>query len=105
MKTRNKKRRRSDDNCDGSKSDERTSTPTQSTAVWYKDGNLILEVEKTLFKVHRSVLEARSEVFRDMVALPQPPSAGVVDGCPIVRLSDASMDMEHALKALYGDSR
>jgi hypothetical protein len=40
--------------------------------VWYDDGNLVLQAGDKLFKVHRSVLSQRSEVFSDMLSVPQP---------------------------------
>jgi hypothetical protein len=33
--------------------------------------------------------------------LPQPTDQPSVDGCPIVELQDAVVDVEHLLKALY----
>ncbi|KIM38500.1 hypothetical protein M413DRAFT_447727 [Hebeloma cylindrosporum] len=40
------------------------SAPTQDSDIWFEDGNIILEVEKTLFKVHRSILATHSPVFK-----------------------------------------
>jgi len=40
------------------------SGPAQDLDIWFDDGNIILEVEKTLFKVHRSILPTHSPVFK-----------------------------------------
>ncbi|KAL7411437.1 hypothetical protein BDY24DRAFT_443076 [Mrakia frigida] len=39
---------------------------TRSSRYHFSDGNLVLQVEQTDFKVHRSVLRRRSNVFADM---------------------------------------
>jgi hypothetical protein len=83
----------------------------RSTCVWYNDGNLVLQAENLLFKVHRDVLAARSEVFKNMLSLPQPENAprnvaeNVAEECPVVQLPDEAEDIRHALKAIYGDKR
>ena len=53
------------------------SCPSRSTDFWFDDGNVVLQVESTLFRVHRSILSMRSEVFQGMFSVPQPPA---VDG-------------------------
>jgi len=49
------------------------------------------------------VLSKHSEVFRDMLRIPQPPSGEQeqFDGCPLVELSDGVDDVRHMLSALY----
>ena len=79
---------------------------THSPDLWFDDGSVVLHVESTLFKVHRSILSSNSEVFCGMFSVPQPPtnmniSDGVIDGCPVVHLPDHAMDWTHVLKALY----
>ncbi|KAJ6550509.1 hypothetical protein B0H10DRAFT_2084607, partial [Mycena sp. CBHHK59/15] len=54
-----------------------------------------------LFRVYRGILAARSPVFRDMLALPQPDDAKMLDGCPVVHLSDSAADTMYFLKALF----
>jgi hypothetical protein len=82
--------------------------PVRSNKVWYDDGNLVLQAEEKLFKVHRSILSQRSSVFCDMLAVPQPdkPLEQLVDGCEVVQLGDdRGDDMEEALRAIYGDQK
>jgi hypothetical protein len=46
-------------------------------------------------------LSASSSVFRDMFNLPQPENDNVVDGCPVVHVSNTADDLHHVLKALF----
>jgi hypothetical protein len=53
------------------------------------------------------MLAARSTVFDDMIAFPQPNTGGeteTMDGSPVVRLHDSAEDVEAFLRAIY-DSR
>ncbi|KZP13135.1 hypothetical protein FIBSPDRAFT_753926, partial [Athelia psychrophila] len=67
------------------------------------DGNVILQAEGTQFKVHRGILAESSSVFKDMFGFPQPPEAytEVVEGCPVVRVSDSAQDMKIVLQAIF----
>ncbi|KAJ7504443.1 hypothetical protein B0H11DRAFT_1982361 [Mycena galericulata] len=82
--------------------------------LWFKDGSVILQAERTLFKVHVSQLSRHSALFRDMFTLPQPsrPSSfdtledaeAVLDeceNCPVVFLHDTAEDVANFLAALY----
>ncbi|KAF7984459.1 hypothetical protein HWV62_14556 [Athelia sp. TMB] len=76
--------------------------PTRSR-IWYEDGTVVVEAEKTQFKVHRSLLSQSSSVFRDMFTSPQPLNLQeeLVEGCPVVQLTDSKMDVEHVFDALF----
>lgn len=69
--------------------------------IWLDDGNIILIAQETAFRVHRSVLSRNSDVFRDILTVPQPADAEMLDGLPVVRLSDSKRDVVHLLRALY----
>jgi hypothetical protein len=56
--------------------------------LWFEDGNIIIQAGNSQFRLYRGILSARSPVFHDMLAIPQPPDCELVDGCPIVRLPD-----------------
>jgi hypothetical protein len=76
--------------------------PVRSADIWYEDGTLVVRAEYTLFRVYRGILAAQSEVFNDMLSVPQPPSAETetFDGCPVVRVQDTAEDMSRFLRAL-----
>jgi len=71
--------------------------------LWYEDGNIVLQAESTQFRVYRGILRDSSSIFDDMLNIPQPAEdqGTLVDGCPVVQLSDSAEDWEHVLKALY----
>ncbi|KAJ7685846.1 hypothetical protein B0H17DRAFT_985496 [Mycena rosella] len=76
--------------------------------LWFPDADLILRAENTLFRVHSSILGARSCVFRDMVAFPQPETpdseGDTHDGKPVVRLHDSAAEVEVFLRAVFDSS-
>lgn len=59
---------------------------------WFDDGNVILQVEKTQFRVHRGVLGIHSPVFKEMFSYVHPPVHRMIDGCPVVHLHDDKAD-------------
>ncbi|KAK7690526.1 hypothetical protein QCA50_005624 [Cerrena zonata] len=72
--------------------------------LWFEDGNIILIAQYTPFKVHRGLLSRKSEVFRDMFTLPPPESPNkcdLMDGIPIVHMSDNWEDLSIVLSVLY----
>jgi hypothetical protein len=77
--------------------------PNRSIDCWFPDGNVVLQVESTLFRVHRSILSMHSEVFQGMFSVPQPVAVDwdLVDNCPVVQLLDRAVDWTHVLKAFY----
>ncbi|KZP06404.1 hypothetical protein FIBSPDRAFT_322892 [Athelia psychrophila] len=86
--------------CDG----PLTAGTTRSPEMWLDDGNIVIEADKTQFKVHRSLLSAHSHVFKDMFSIPQGPSSAeepTVEGCPVVHLSDSAVDVAIVLRALF----
>ncbi|KAH6911815.1 hypothetical protein BKA70DRAFT_1099308 [Coprinopsis sp. MPI-PUGE-AT-0042] len=84
-------------------SDAPVSAVTRSAKFWFEDGNLVLQVEQTQFRVHKSVLARHSPVFRDMSSFSQPPEEDepMVEGCPIVYLSDSAQQWELLIGVLY----
>jgi len=67
------------------------------SAIWYDDGSIVIQAGSTQFRVHRSILCANSPVLKDML----PMEGELVEGCPILRLSDSAEDVAHLLKVLY----
>ena len=70
---------------------------------WFDDGNLILQAEHNVcFKVHRGMLARQSEVFKDMLAIPQPSmNAAPEPREETVRMYDLPVDLSNLLKAIY----
>lgn len=77
----------------------------RSDLLWLDDGNIVLQADTTLYKVHRSTLALHSPVFDDMFRLPQVFSDAkqeMIDGCPLVVLHDTAEDIDLMLRAFYG---
>ncbi|KAJ6505657.1 hypothetical protein C8R47DRAFT_133666 [Mycena vitilis] len=74
--------------------------------LWFSTDGLVLRAEKSIFRVTKSILAARSSVLRDMIALPQPPGheQEIIDGCPVVSLHDSAADVEVFLRAVFDSS-
>jgi len=72
---------------------------------WLDDGSVILQAQSTFFKVHRSVLARNAEIFADTFQMPQPDTPAdeqvVIDGCPVLSLTDDPTELGHFLRALY----
>ena len=53
------------------------------------------------FRVNKVVLSVSSPFFADMFSLPQPPYKEVIDGLPVVRLSEHAETLDYPLTMLY----
>lgn len=75
--------------------------------AWFWDGNIDIVAGNIRFRVHRSVLSAHSELFHDMLSIPQPENGGAQeqDRCPIVEVTDSADDMRHLLLTLYNRNK
>ncbi|KAF7297676.1 BTB domain-containing protein [Mycena kentingensis (nom. inval.)] len=74
----------------------------RSPDLWFEDGNIILHVEATQFRVFKSVLAKHSTVLKDMLLIPLPPDEPLIDGCPVVNLvGDTAMEWEFLLQAMF----
>ncbi|KAI0365150.1 hypothetical protein BV20DRAFT_1004670 [Pilatotrama ljubarskyi] len=78
----------------------------RSTRFWFDDGNVVIVANGSMaFRIHRGVLSRHSSVFRDLFELPQPDGGLVMDGCPVVHISDPPLDLSRLLQALYDGAR
>ncbi|TFY80055.1 hypothetical protein EWM64_g3962 [Hericium alpestre] len=70
---------------------------------WFSDGSIVLATGTAAFRVHSGVLALRSQVFRDMLAVGQSTAEGqeLMDGCPVVRLSDEAEELYELVKVIY----
>jgi hypothetical protein len=77
----------------------------RSTDVWYDDGTLVIRAENTLFRVYRGILASQSDIFKDMLSVPQPSGtdadAETIEDCVVVRVQDTAGDMTRFLRALH----
>jgi hypothetical protein len=77
--------------------------PVRSAAVWYADGTLVIRAGNTLFRVYRGILASQSDIFNDMLSVPQPldvADAETFEGCVVVRVHDTPVDMERFLRTI-----
>jgi hypothetical protein len=81
--------------------DPEPSEPHHSSQLWFDDGNVVIQAGNTQYKVYRGVLAARSPVFQDMFSFPQPPNLELIEGCPLVHLSDPALQVTPFLRAIF----
>lgn len=74
---------------------------TRSQDFWFEDGSMIIQAESMQFRVYRGLLERHSTIFNDMFQVPQPAEESMVDGCPVVVVSDRAKDWENLLSLLF----
>ncbi|KAJ3504425.1 hypothetical protein NLJ89_g7938 [Agrocybe chaxingu] len=73
----------------------------RSKELWFEDGSVIIQVELTQFRVHKTILARSSSIFSHVFQLgEQSASEVVVDGCPVVHVTD-SVEMRQFLLLLY----
>jgi hypothetical protein len=53
------------------------------------------------FRIHKLVLAISSPFFKDLLSLPQPPDAEVVDGLPVVPLPESAGLLNSLISLLY----
>ncbi|KAJ6549977.1 hypothetical protein B0H19DRAFT_1073872 [Mycena capillaripes] len=80
--------------------------PTRVEQLWFTPDTIVIRAEDQVFQVSRAVLAARSSVFRDMIAFPQPTGGDteLFDGTPVVRLHDTAEDVTAFLRAIFDSS-
>ena len=69
-------------------------------SLWLDDGTVVLVAKNTAFKVYKGLLAAQSLVFSDMLSAGSTHATQILDGCPVVHLSDSPEDLRHLLRAL-----
>lgn len=75
---------------------------TRHPDFWFSDGSIILKVQNTMFRVHKTTLASHSTVFADMFGVPQPTDQDAIEGCAVIEVpQDRAADFEQLLKAIY----
>ena len=62
---------------------------------------IIRSSDQVNFRVHKSVLAMSSPFFKDLLSLPQPPGAEIVDGLPVVELPENAGLLDSLIPLLY----
>ncbi|KAI0753397.1 hypothetical protein C8Q80DRAFT_1305697 [Daedaleopsis nitida] len=78
--------------------------PVPHTDYYFDDGNLVILVENTLFRLFRSTFTRHSAVFRDLFSLPGPvgiPVDGLDDDHPLHFSGISAVEFERLLWILY----
>ncbi|KAI9441885.1 hypothetical protein H4582DRAFT_2074060 [Lactarius indigo] len=66
------------------------------------DANIIVRSsDKVNFRVHKSLLAMSSPFFEDLLSLPQPPDGELVDGLPVIQLSEDAGLLNSLISLLY----
>ena len=66
------------------------------------DANFIIRSSDNVnFRVHKSLLALASPIFKDLLSLPQPSDREIVDGLPVVQLSESSELLNSLVSMLY----
>jgi hypothetical protein len=66
------------------------------------DASIVLRSsDQVSFRVHKSTLAMSSPFFEDLLSLPQPPDGEVVDGLPVVQLSEDASLLNCLISLLY----
>ena len=62
---------------------------------------IVRSSDQVNFRVNKSVLAMSSPFFKDLLSLPQPPDAEVVDGLPVVPLPEGAGLLNSLISLLY----
>ncbi|KZT03910.1 uncharacterized protein LAESUDRAFT_683082 [Laetiporus sulphureus 93-53] len=79
-------------------------SPLRHPEFYFEDGNLVILVEGTLFRVFRSSFTRHSAVWRELFLLPEPAECipeGLSDDSPLFLSGISSVDFERLLWIIY----
>ena len=62
---------------------------------------MVRSSDQANFRVHKSVLAMSSPFFKDLLSLPQPPDAEIMDGLPVVALPEDAGLLNSLISLLY----
>ncbi|KAH8985597.1 hypothetical protein EDB86DRAFT_2326077 [Lactarius hatsudake] len=86
--------------------EEPTSTnsdpPSVPSCLDTPDANIIVRSSDNVdFHVHKSLLAMSSPFFKDLLSLPQPPDDELIDGLPVIQLSENADLLNSLISLLY----
>ena len=94
---------------------QRDTSLSPDVDLWCDDGNVVFIAEHAAFRVHRSQLSRHSDVFCDLLGIPQAadddlrvlPAAflNLCERCTIIRVPETAYDFKTFLQALYDGGR
>ncbi|KAJ6587198.1 hypothetical protein DFH09DRAFT_910240 [Mycena vulgaris] len=81
-------------------------TSRHDPKFYIEDGNIVLAAKDSdnntrYFRLHRSILLEHSPVFKDMFAMPPPPTIAHYDGVPLVEMPDDADSLRNLIVLLY----
>ncbi|KAH9022499.1 hypothetical protein EDB84DRAFT_1618644 [Lactarius hengduanensis] len=81
---------------------ENSDPPSVPLCLDAPDANIIVRSsDKVDFHVHKSLLAMSSPFFKDLLSLPQPPDDELVDGLPVIQLSENADLLNSLISLLY----
>ncbi|KAH9058206.1 hypothetical protein EDB87DRAFT_1685531 [Lactarius vividus] len=86
----------------GEPTSENSDYPSIPLCLDTPDANIIVRSsDKVNFRVHKSLLAMSSPFFKDLLSLPQPPDDELVDGLPVIQLSENADLLNSLISLLY----
>ncbi|KAH9016250.1 hypothetical protein EDB84DRAFT_1567329 [Lactarius hengduanensis] len=81
---------------------ENSDPPSPPLCLDLPDANIIVRSsDQVSFPVRNSVLAMSSPFFKDLLSLPQPPNGELVDGLPVIQLSEDAVLLNSLISLLY----
>ncbi|KAI0731766.1 hypothetical protein C8Q72DRAFT_751762, partial [Fomitopsis betulina] len=75
---------------------------TSRSELWFDDGNIVLAVGGTAFRVYKGLLSKSSTIFAGMLSAPRSAFAEKFDGCDVIRLrGDEPADVARVLQLIF----
>lgn len=59
---------------------------------WHDDGNIVIQIENTYFKLYRGQLSALSTLFADLLQDDGKPVGSKMNGCPLYRVEGTTAE-------------
>ncbi|PPQ89863.1 hypothetical protein CVT25_004779 [Psilocybe cyanescens] len=74
---------------------------TRSQKFWFEDGSVIVQAESTQFRLYRGLLAKHSTFFNDLSQVSQPAWETMIEGCPVIIVSDRAKDWHNLLTLVH----